>query len=330
MDNSVSFQKRLNNFQPNFITESKQQFSELEKRIVVMIINQIRNVKDYQEGQNLRFTIPITELAKSNNYRKLYQAAKSLTDKKILYEDFSNPKAPSFASLVPFPLVRTVNEDGRNLLEITMLANVVPQFIELGSRYTKYSIDVMLSLESVYSQRIYELMMMYYNRGQRVFTYSVDKLKFMLNCPDSYNFKEIQRWALKVAQAELFNKANIIFEYVPSKKDRKKILELEFTIKSFMDVATEAVEEEMDSFYQASETNKYLVARNLLETQYTFTQQQIEEILSFPEKLEKFVKVNSEIENGKIVVKTSKTQYMATVLGYKTQKGEVRTKSKKH
>ncbi|MDQ1089932.1 MULTISPECIES: replication initiation protein [unclassified Siphonobacter] len=326
MDNPIVFQKRLNNFQPNFITESKQQFSELEKRIVVMIINQIRNVKDYQEGQNLRFTIPITELAKSNNYRKLYQAAKSLTDKKILYEDFSNPRNPSFASLVPFPLVRTVNEEGRSFLEITMLANVVPQFIELGSRYTKYSIDVMLSLESVYSQRLYELMMMYYNRGQRVFTYSVEKLKFMLNCPESYNYKEIQRWALKVAQAELFAKANIVFEYVPSKKERKKILELEFTIKSFMDVVNEAVEEEMESFYSTTDTNRYLVARNLLETQYTFTSQQIEEILNSKEKLEKFVQVNSEIENGKITVRTSKTQYMATVLGFKSQKPETRRK----
>ena len=105
---------------------------------------------------------------------------------------------------------------------------MVPHFAELGQRYTKYDIDVMLSLSSVYAQRIFEIVSMYQNRRQLQFTYEVEQLMMILNCPKAYSFYDFKKNALMVAQRELEQKADILLEWKPSKKEGKRIVETHF------------------------------------------------------------------------------------------------------
>ena len=182
------FNKHPTNYQSNLFTESRQEFTELEKKIVVLVVNQIGHMVlkgELKPDTNLKFHIPYTELTK-DRYNLIADAADTLQQKRLMYR---NDSKAEFHYITPFPSVKSAVVDGRKVIVLTMFADVVPHFAELGQRYTKYDIDVMLSLSSVYAQRMFEIVSMFHNRGQKRFTYAVSELRIMLNCTKLYTTK---------------------------------------------------------------------------------------------------------------------------------------------
>ena len=316
---AVDYARKEHNYQPNLITESRQEFSESEKRIVSFIINQLRKevVIDWK-GQNLEFLIPVSELTEKNHDR-IKDAANSLGTKRIVQDFGPNGKKEGekemfLRTFTPFPFIEYYKIGKNSFIRVTILSNVVPYFIELGKHYTRYSLEIILSLKSIYSQRLYEIIMMYVGRSQRNFTYSVDKLKFMFDCPESYTYNEIRKRALVPAQKELLEKANLIFDFIPTKKDGKKILELEFYIKTKLELAFDAMVQEADTFKQGSPLEKRDYITRLLNN-YRFTRKQQEEIMEDPQKWAVFMQIDSEIFNGIRTVE-NQTAYIAKSLGF--------------
>lgn len=315
---AVDFVRKEHNYQPNLITESRQEFSESEKRIVSFVINQLRKevVLDWK-GQNLEFLIPVSELTEKNHDR-IKEAAISLGKKSII-QDFGKGKKEGdkevyLRTITPFPLIEYYKIGKQSYIRATMLSNVVPYFIDLGKHYTRYSLEIILSLKSTYSQRFYEIIMMYVGRKQRSFTYSIDQLKFMFDCPATYTYDEIKRWALKPAQKELLTKANLLFDFVPYKKEGKKIIELEFTIKTKLELALDAMVQEADLFHKGSLLEKKDYTIRLLNN-YKFTRKQQDEIMTDPKKWAVFMQIDSEIFNGVRTVENP-TAYIAKSLGF--------------
>jgi plasmid replication initiation protein len=323
---TLSFDKKEHNYQPNLITESRQEFSEVEKKIVLLVINQLRKeVAINWQGQNLEFLIPVSDLTEKNHDR-IKAAAENIITKKIVRSFGKNGKKIDdeevyFEGFIPFPRVKYYKSGKNSYVRLTMLSDVVPYFVELGQHYTRYSLEIILSLKSVYSQRFYEIIMMYIGRNQRSFNYSVDKLKFMFDCPPSYTYDEIKRWALKPAQKELQDKAGIVFTFEPSKKDGKKIIELNFKIKSQAELALEAMKQEAENFHSGTPLEKREYLTRLLNN-YRFTQKQQDEIMSDPQKWSVFMQIDSEIYNGIRNVENP-TAYIAKSLGF-----NVKTKKK--
>lgn len=322
---AVDFVRKEHNYQPNLITESRQEFSESEKRIVSFVINQLRKEVVLEwKGQNLEFLIPVSELTEKNHDR-IKEAAISL-GKKSIVQDFGSGKKEGekevyLRSITPFPLIEYYKIGKQSYIRTTMLSNVVPYFIDLGKHYTRYSLEIILSLKSTYSQRFYEIIMMYVGRKQRNFTYSVDQLKFMFDCPDSYNFDDIKNRALKPAQKELLAKANLVFDFIPSKKEGKKIIELEFIIKTKLELALDAMVQEADLFHKGSPLEKKDYTIRLLNN-YKFTRKQQDEIMGDPKKWAVFMQIDSEIFNGVRTVENA-TAYIAKSLGFdKTTKSK--------
>lgn len=322
---AVDFVRKEHNYQPNLITESRQEFSESEKRIFSFCINQLRKevVLDWK-GQNLEFLIPVSELTEKNHDR-IKEAAISLGKKSII-QDFGKGKKEGdkevyLRSITPFPLIEYYKIGKQSYIRATMLSNVVPYFIELGKHYTRLSLEIILSLKSTYSQRFYEIIMMYVSRKQRSFTYSIDQLKFMFDCPEGYNFDDIKNRALKPAQKDLLTKANLVFDFVPSKKEGKKILELEFTIKTKLELAHDAMVQEADLFHKGTPLEKKDYTIRLLNN-YKFTRKQQDEIMTDPKKWAVFMQIDSEIFNGVRTVENP-TAYIAKSLGFdKTTKSK--------
>lgn len=312
----IAFSKRPDNYQPNPITESRQEFSEIEKKIVVSVINQLGNVAKTWNGHNIHFVIPFTELTDTNHV-KVKKAAESIITKRITLVDkvSSSSDDTYYHLIVPFTEVLLRKINGKDFLEVVMNSSVVPFFIELGKHFTKYSIDIMLSLGSIYAQRMYEIIMLHVGRKQRKFNYSVDKLKFMFNCPESYTFNEIRRWALDTSQKELKEKAGIIFTYQASKKAGKRIVELLFEVKSELELALDAISTESETFKQATPMEQKDYIMRLLNN-YSFTRQQQTEIMSNPEKWSVFLKIDSEIFNGLRKDVDNPTAYIAKSLGF--------------
>lgn len=316
---AVDYARKEHNYQPNLITESRQEFSDIEKKLVSLVINQLRkDVALNWNGNNLEFLIPVSDLTEKKHDR-IKAAVETIMTKKII-QDFgtvgkkNGKEEVYFEGFVPFPRVKYYKSGKNTFVRLTMLSDVVPLFIELGKQYTRYSLEIILSLKSVYSQRFYEIIMMYVGRNQRNFTYTIDRLKFMFDCPDSYTFKEIKRWALTPAQKELEEKAGVIFTFEPSKKEGKKILELTFSVKSKTELALEAVASEANEFHQGTPLEKRDYLMRLLNN-YKFSRIQQDEIIADPQKWATFMQIDSEIFNGVRTVENP-TAYIAKSLGF--------------
>jgi plasmid replication initiation protein len=312
VETSLSYKRRKDNYQPNTLTLSRQEYTLNERKIVAFIINQIDHTQEYR-GQNLSFQIPIQEISHHMDYKDIKKAALALQKKQIGYEI---EETDEFEYITPFPRI-SYNKNKNGLLEVTIFNDVVPFFIELGKRYTRYSLEVFLSFDSIYAQKMYEILTMEYRqgKGRKAFKMTMVDLQNTLGSfyTDFYDFK---RKVMVVAQKEIFDKADMVFEYNIARKEGKKVVELEFIIQSFVDIAFENVNEELQAFESVSTEQAYLVARNLLEVNYTFKPDQIEHILNTPQKLALFVETNSKIEQGIIEIKSTPTKYMATVLGF--------------
>ena len=309
----IVFQLRHTNYQPNAITESRQEFTEMEKRIVVLGINQLRDVaKSWEPGRNISLVIPFSELTEKH-HAKVAAAANTLNSKRIIYQDLSDSAHPEFDYIVPFPRVKSTKFQGRRYLELTMLADVVPSFIELGKRYTAYSIEKMLSLSSIYAQRMYEIISMFYGRGQKIFTYEVSQLRHALNYPDKHDYYDFKRKALETAQREM-QKAGLHFEFTPSAHKGKAVTELTFEVKSELDLINEDVDTDLQLSRAMQPHEIAAIARNLIHN-YKFTKKQQNEILGDLSLMDKFITLHTELHHGKRVVKNP-TAYIAQSLGF--------------
>lgn len=307
------FIKRPTNYQPNLFTESKQEFTELEKKIVVLVVNQLGHMAlkgELRPKANVVLTIPFSSLTQ-DHYKQIADAAESLQSKRLVYR---NDLKGKFDYITPFPRVRSEMTNGQRVIELTMFSDMVPHFAELGQRYTKYDIDVMLSLGSVYAQRMFEIVSMYHNRGQMKFSYAVERLMMMLNCPERYTFNDFKKNALVVAQRELQLKANIILDWEPSKKNGKRIVELEFSIKTQRQLAQEGIEQDRKTLQGMTIHEAVQLAWPLL-AKYKLTRWQKDLITSEFELLDTFYRIHSELTNGLRKGVKNPTAYLVKSLG---------------
>lgn len=305
----IDYVDRVNNYQPNIITLSKQSYTTLEKRLFAYIVNQINHQEVYVENQNVKFILPINEVSKVIPHRELKKVCETIMDKKIYVRNAKD----QFDSIAPFPRVK-YNIDQNGNIEITMFSDIIPFFIELGKQYTRYNLEVMLSLHSKYSQRIYELLRLNHGRRGYEFTEKLDNLKQMIDATKYINYKDFRINVLEPAQKELYEKAGISFRYDTDGKKRN-IDSIKFYIDCWKDNAVDDVSQELANYKASKPQTQYIGVRTLLEQQYTFKKDKIDFILDDKELREEFVRVNALIETGLVEIKKTKTSYMASCLG---------------
>lgn len=286
-----NYQIRKNNYQPNKLTLAKQAYTSIEKKIFSFIVNQINHSE--QKSGNLTIEIPLVEIAKYVPYAKIQEAAQALVKKVI---ECNVDLKDEFRYVVPFPEVAyNINRSG--LLEVTIYDKVVPLFKELGKEYTKYQLHVFLELESIYAQRMYEIISLHLGRREKVFSYTLKELQHSLDFPLKYENFDIKRFVLDPAQRELEEKVGIVFTYEPSKKVGKKVIELRFIVKTKKEVAYGLVEADFDSlseldFYERNEIVKKLV------DEYSFNDGLKNAILTNKGLFIKFIELDRGLEHG--------------------------------
>ena len=313
-ENQLSlFSRHSTNYQSNIFTLSRQEFTELEKKIVILVVNQLGNLSvqgKLQPNRNQAFLIPYSELTK-DHYSQVSAAAETLSKKQIAYKD---DKKGDYVFITPFPMIRSVMQENRRYIEIDVYANVVPYFADLGQRYTKYELDIIWSLSSVYAIRIFEIVSMHQHIKKTRFTFSVEEMLYILNCPSSYRYADFQVNVLEVAQRELRNKADILLEWSPSKKIGKKIVELEFELKTVQQLATEYVEAD-ETRLAALPPNERVILGYQVMAKYTLKPWQKDHVITEPGLLDTFFRLHSEFENQRRPEVKDKNKYMARSLG---------------
>lgn len=100
--------------------------------------------------------------------------------------------------------------------------------IQLKEHFTRYNISNIVYLNAN-AVRLYEVLKRHQFKGECEIT--VDKIKFYLGIENKYpKYYEFKRWVLVPSQQEIEKYTDIRFDFIPAKKERKRILSLKFSI----------------------------------------------------------------------------------------------------
>ncbi len=207
------------NYHSNSIINSRHEFSLLEKKMVYCMINLLDVSSKVQHDlfRNMYFKIPIKQFGDSFNYGQFKDACRKITTRTITG---GNDKKEHFFSITPIPKAEI--KDG--FINLTLLNDAVPYFIDLKKQgYTTYELDVAMSLTSVYSQRLFELLGRWRDTG-KWYGVEIERLKVLMGVDKDKAYKKhsnIVNRILEPARLELSEKTDIEFTYNFEKEGRK-------------------------------------------------------------------------------------------------------------
>lgn len=207
------------------LTMAKYEANIYVKRILIHIVNANQN---YLQGQKIggnvinierdlfndrEYTMQAKDLLlndQDKNYNRIYEAFDYLQNRFFLYQD------EEIRFRVPFITVTYAKrKDGTIRFKMTDL--VYNLFTNYTKGFTKYELKVSLSLTSVYSVRLYEMM----SNQKQPKTITIDELKEMFGISDKYKkVNDFFRYVIDPAQTELDEKAPFTFKYKINKKGR--------------------------------------------------------------------------------------------------------------
>lgn len=215
-----------NVIQSFYITTARYDFDITEKRILTAIITALQHLL---EGKKLKglyklepslfdkaITFPTSLIVGTDfnncNYKQVHQALKKLQSKQLTYEDEK--------VWVSIPLMgKTTHNKQEGTLTINLYNEIIDLFLNFTKGYSKYIAEVSLSLSSVHSARLYELI----SNQQNPITYDIEHLKKILGVEKTYplNGNFLQR-VIRPAQKELQAKANWSFDYTTKTQGRQR------------------------------------------------------------------------------------------------------------
>lgn len=234
-----------NVIQSFYITTARYDFSIHEKRVLTGIITALQHLL---EGKKLKgayklepalfdqsITFPTSLIiGEDTHYRELHKALSNLQKKQLQYED-----EKTWTSIPLIGRVTHHKQDGT--ITLTLFNEIVELFLNFTKGYSKYIAEVSLSLSSVSSAKLYELI----SNQERPITYEIEHLKTIMGVEKTYpmtgNF--LQR-VIKQAQKELNEKANWSFTYTTTKQGRAgKITHITLTPVRYIEREPEEVQD---------------------------------------------------------------------------------------
>lgn len=311
------FHSKEKNYHSNWLVNSRHEFSLLEKKMVYCIINQLDVTLNPQRDlfDNLYFKIPVATFGTDYSFHALRAAINKIVGRTITGSD--EGKKYAFA-LSPIPWAELKN----GVVELMLQAKAVPYFIDLKKQgYTAYELDVAMSLTSVYSQRLFELLSRWKDTN-KWYGVDIEKFKFLMGIDKdkAYNGAvangNIKTRILEPARAELAEKTDIEFAYHFEKEGRKfKTINFDIYTKKlikYIDTADAKadVKEVLEQLAEGTEGQQAIFLLGVF-TDYQFDKLQQKKILDNPKFKLKFIEIHTLIKTGAIEVQTTPTRLMA-------------------
>lgn len=313
----IKVKTREKNYHSNSIINSRQEYSVLERKMILLAINQLDiSTKNVQRDlfNDICFKIPVSAFGEDYSFKTLKIAINKITNRSITGGD--NKKQHAF-SINPFPFAELKN----GVVELVMYSKAVPLFMDLKTHgYTSYELNIALSLKSVYSQRLYELLGRFKDTHQ--WHIEIEKLKFLLGIDKDKSFNgplgngKIKATVIEPARIELAEKTDIEFTYEFVKEGRKFVA-IDFTIYTkklikHIEAASSKQDaiEILEQVAEASQGQQTAFLYGAL-TEYQFSQDQQKRIFDNPKYQVKFIEIHTQIKLGVIKVETTPTRLMA-------------------
>lgn len=212
--------------QANALTESRYDFTKIEKNCMFMIIEKVR--RDYIEKptsennrfDNLHVKFPASVLGDITDKYHKKEAHEALTNlrKRDVEMNYANGSWTNtgFINWCKF-------HADQNTYEVEVSSEIMPFLVELAKRYTSYSLTVAMALKSVYSQRFYELCCQYRNNieidGLPGFHKTQEQLRQMFCLEDKYpKAPDFNTYVVRKAKDEIksfydANQCDLWFDY---------------------------------------------------------------------------------------------------------------------
>lgn len=227
-DSDIKLIRKANEF-----VEARYKFDIWETRVFAYMLTLIK----YTDKEFAEYKINVGDIVKEFDlnkggfvYDEIKKASEKLLTKRVQIE---RTTAEGIAEIVDTYLVvstaRPKEATKDNYIKLRFHSDLKPFLLELKQRYLVYDIRNILSLTSIYSIRLFELLKQYQKIGKRRFL--VDELKLALSIePDEYTlYGHFKNRIILKAQKDLLEHTDIYFEF-DEETEKKKVIALTFKI----------------------------------------------------------------------------------------------------
>lgn len=209
----------------NILIESRYKLNITEMKLFLYMVKQVSiDDTDFKKYKiYIKDFVNDADIKHTEIYTYALQIARQFRKKEI---ELIEPDGVVYAGFLAS--VKRFN-DNRSYLEYTFAPELIPHLLRLKKHFTSYDIRNVLNCKSVHSIRLYQLMKEFEYKENS--TFSINELKYILACDNSYNrYVDFRRYVIDTARAELKKFSDIYFDYKPIKQGRK-VVSVKFIIK---------------------------------------------------------------------------------------------------
>lgn len=231
----------------NHLIETSYRLGKREQYFILYLISKIDSVNDknfssYEMSfEEIKKVINYDGVKRVGNSKELFQIMNNLNKIPIKWETEDEIGQVVWLSGMKYNKIKetftfTFPEDLREFL------------LELSSRFTQYDLENVKHFKKSHTIRMYEIIKRQQeSKPYKKFRIEVDQLKFYLGISGKYNnFHEFKRGILETSKKEINQHTDINIDYEPSRKKRKKVEELEFTITTKSNIPATTKKEATD------------------------------------------------------------------------------------
>lgn len=266
--------------QANALARAGQQLDLNEKRLLLIAMSHIKST----DTELLEHKIPITSLEQflgDNPYQRAEKASRGLMRRFVYIKGDDDAEFLEFAwTTVAHYVPADKSETGESYLRIKLNEELKPLLLELRQRYNAYPMLDIMPMDSVNSQRLYEVLWHDSHAGQkRVLTFDIQDLKFSLGLryyvqkgnkkvwKEKYSSLRDFRRVLDRAQQDFQDFGQLRFTYVPLRVGRVyKNVRFHLTLQEKPDLLIKLSDE---STYEPPSPAVLLVCKELTDLGYT-------------------------------------------------------------
>ena len=214
----------------NKVVEASYSLSLGEQRVLLACIAQIDSKLGLNE--NLAFEVTAAGVADlvglddiSTAYRDLKRAADKLFERSVLIDD-PDPENPQITQRKTRWISSIDYIPGAGKLVLSFSVGIIPYLSQLSREFTQYKLKHVARFESVYSIRLYELLVQWSSAGEREI--EVEWLKKQYQLGDKYErMTDLKKRVIDPAVAEINEHSNLWVKY-GQRKSGKQITHFQF------------------------------------------------------------------------------------------------------
>ncbi|MBF0345212.1 MAG: replication initiation protein [Nitrospirae bacterium] len=220
----------------NYLVEACYRLTLTEQRVILYMVSMINQIDEDFKLYRISVSefIGILGIEDKDAYNQIRQVTNSLREKGLNIYD---PKTDSLLNIGWLSSSRYFT--GKGYVELRFDPGLKPYLLQLKARFTSYKLENVIRLDSIYSIRIYELLMQYWRLGER--TVKVADLRKLLGITGNEYalYGDFKKRVILTAQAELAKRTDLYFTFTEIKTGRK-VTAIDFTITVKTPEPTEA------------------------------------------------------------------------------------------